>query len=94
MTKKLIYIDGFAQSDFIEYVIVKYGIIDQYAIDMLNQVCDYGRKHKTVSKDSFAFFISDLIPGIDLKEACAFFEDECLTREGQLLKQEFWRDHE
>ena len=91
--KELQFIDGFAHEQFIDYLQTKHNFdSDSFAIDLIQQLIEYGRKYHKVSKDQLAYFLTDIIPDLDFYEAAAFFEDKCLTQNGQTEKQRFWQE--
>ena len=50
-----------------------------------NNIIEYAHKHEHVSKDQFAYFISDLVPEIEFMDVAKFCEDDILTRD--ILRQ-------
>lgn len=62
------------------------GVIDtHWNHDLVTNVIDYALKHKNISKDQLAYFISDLLPEIEFLEVAKFCSNECLT--GGTLEQ-------
>lgn len=87
--EELQFIDGFAQDEFIAYMLDK--APTAVTEPMLNRVIEYGRKNKNFSKDQFYYYLLDVIPKIDEREAAAFFSNEVLTADTRSKKAEFWQ---
>ena len=64
-----------------------------FTMELLNSIIDYAHRYEHVSKDQFAYYISDLIPSIDFKTVCGFCRDEILTKDGKAAKHEFWSEN-
>ena len=45
-----------------------------------------------INKDSFAYFLFDIIPGLEFAEAAAFIDNSLLTSDAQAIKNKFWLD--
>lgn len=78
MKKK--YYKGFNRDGFIEYLEDKYGL-NSFAVALLDNIIEYAHKHEHVSKDQFAYFISDLMPEIEFIDVAKFCEDAILTKD-------------
>lgn len=87
--EELQFIDGFAQDDFIAYMLDK--APNAVTVPMLSRVIEYGRKNKNFSKDQFYYYLLNVIPEIDEREAAAFFSNEVLTADMRSKKAEFWQ---
>lgn len=87
--EELQFIGGFAQDDFIAYMLDK--APNAVTEPMLSRVIEYGRKNKNFAKDQLFYYLLDVIPKIDEREAAAFFSDEILTADTRSKKAEFWQ---
>ena len=87
--EELQFIDGFAQDEFIAYMLDK--APNAVTVPMLSRVIEYGLKNKNFSKDQFYYYLLDVIPEIDEREAAAFFSNEVLTVDTRSKKAEFWQ---
>ena len=74
------YYKGFNRDGFIEWLEDKYGL-NSFTVELLDNIIDYAHKHEHVSKDQFAYFISDLVPEIEFMDVAKFCEDTILTRD-------------
>lgn len=93
------YVDGLADDDLIRYLQQRVNEDPDSPLcgtnmAMLYNVFSYGRKHKQVTKDSFAYFLFDIIPDFGFPEACAFISDDLLTTDAQEIKAKFWAEQE
>ena len=52
---------------------------DNYARQTVLNIIDYAHKHEHISKDQFAYFISDLLPEVEFLEVARFCDDAILT---------------
>ena len=94
-TVELEYFNGSPIDDkkFIEHIITKprlSGPISAYAVRCIENIVEYGKGHKTASKDQLAYFLYSLIPEIEFKEVVAFIEDESLTANAVDEKYSYW----
>ena len=94
MKTELYYHEGIAITQLKEYIKNHYEAKGAWVWAFISNVIDYGRKYKQVTKDSFMYFLYDLIPDFSMQEAAAFIDDKLLTDYGQSLKQEFWSKYE
>lgn len=83
------YEKGFARNAFMNYLSEKFDV-NSFAEDIVNIIIDYAHTHEHISKDQFAYFISDMLPDIEFAEVAAFCEDCCLTSDGIKAKHDFW----
>lgn len=96
MKSTLNYIDGIDKKRFIEFLIDKHKLTQGnneqcvYSILTLENIIDFGIKHKETSKDSLFYFLCDIIPEIEPHEAAAFIDDDLLTENTKGLKSSFW----
>ena len=74
------YYKGFNRDGFIEWLEDKYGL-NSFTVELLDNIIDYAHKHEHVSKDQFAYFVSDLVPEIEFLDVAKFCEDTILTRD-------------
>ena len=74
------YYKGFNRDGFIEWLEDKHGL-SSFTVELLDNIIDYAHKHEHVSKDQFAYFISDLVPEIEFIDVAKFCEDDILTRD-------------
>ena len=74
------YYKGFNRDGFIEWLEDKYGL-NSFTVELLDNIIDYAHKHEHVSKDQFAYFISDLVPEIEFVDVVKFCEDAILTND-------------
>ncbi len=85
---------GFDRILFTQYLIQKYDKGFTSCFEKLaDNICEYAEKHERVSKDQFAYFISDLFPDMEFKEAAAFCSDDSLTIYGIGEKETFWKEY-
>lgn len=95
--EQLTYIDGIAEKEFIEHLIVKHDLNKGannnaciFSILMLEKIIQYGKDHKRTSKDAFANYLFDSIPELYEDEAHAFIDDDLLTDAGKAAKEHYW----
>ena len=69
---------GFDSSGFMKLLEENF-TTDNYARQTVLNIIDYAHKHKHISKDQFAYFISDLLPEVEFLEVARFCEDAILT---------------
>lgn len=91
------YVNGIAGPEFIDYVLHKFEFEqdrqpDALSPELLDSIVNYGRHNKQVTKDSFAYFLFDIIPGLEFAEAAAFIDNSLLTSDAQAIKNKFWLD--
>jgi hypothetical protein len=63
-----------------------------YFLMYVDKIVDYGLKYEHVSKDQFAYWLSDMIPDLEVGEAAMFIADSSLTNELQYVKRETYRE--
>ena len=95
---ELNYIDGIDKEQFINYIFEKYNpvpgaVLNNQALTIIENIIDYGCKHKRTTKDSLIYFIGDLLPDLELYEIAAFIDDDLLTDNGRALKNQFWNEY-
>lgn len=88
---------GFDRIGFKDYLINKIpGHMDRdalsYFLMYVDKVVDYGFKYERVSKDQFAYWLSDILPDLEVGEAAMFIADSSLTNELQYVKRETYRE--
>ncbi len=96
---ELVYINGIDKENFTSYVLNKYKpvpgmVLFSQGLTIIENIIDYGCKHKRTTKDSLIYFIGDLLPDLELCEIAAFVEDELLTDNGRALKSQFWSEYD
>ena len=69
---------GFDSSGFMEWLEENF-TTDKYARQTVLNIIDYAHKHEHISKDQFAYFISDLLPEVEFLEVARFCEEAILT---------------
>lgn len=72
------YNEGFNETAFIEWIEDKFEL-NTYAVQMVINIIEYAQKLEHVSKDQFAYFISDLLPEVEFEEVANYCEDCILT---------------
>lgn len=72
------YNKGFNETAFIEWIEDKFEL-NTYAVQMVINIIEYAQKWEHVSKDQFAYFISDLLPEVEFEEVVNYCEDCILT---------------
>lgn len=76
------YNKGFNEKAFTEWLEDKFDL-NSYAVEMVTDIIEYAHKWEHVSKDQFAYFISDLLPEVEFEEVAQFCED-CMLTDGTL----------
>lgn len=69
---------GFDSNRFMEWLEETF-TTDNYARQTVLNIIDYAHKHEHVSKDQFAYFVSDLLPEVEFLDVAKFCEDAILT---------------
>ena len=69
---------GFDSNGFMEWLEENF-TTDHYARQTVLNIIDYAHKHEHISKDQFAYFISDLLPEVEFLEVARFCDDAILT---------------
>lgn len=83
----------FEKKKFIEHVIGKCHLHNNvFAILAIENVCDYAINHYGHTCDRAAYFIADILPGIDFAEVAAYFSDSQLTEHGKQAKSSYWQE--
>ena len=85
---------GFDREAFMKYMEKSFDLTICFSRGLIENVIEYAKEHEHVSKDMFAYFVSDLIPEIDFMEVCGFCEDAILTSNGIYEKERFWEEKE
>ena len=75
---------GFDSSGFMEWLEENF-TTDNYARQTVLSIIDYAHKHEHISKDQFAYFISDILPEVEFLDVARFCNDDILTQ--NTLKQ-------
>jgi len=80
-------INGFNKDGFMSWLEEEFpGVIDtHWNYDLVENILEYALKHESISKDQFAYFISDMLPEVEFLEIARFCDDGCLADE--TLKQ-------
>lgn len=78
-------IKGFDKDRFMAWLKEEFpGVIDtHWNYELVENVIDYATKYEHISKDQFAYFVSDMLPEVEFLEVAKFCEDGYLT-EGTL----------
>jgi hypothetical protein len=93
---KLEYTDHFAQEQFIEHIMEKYGdpkdnrLLYLYSVRALELVIAYGLEHHNVSKNQLSYFLFDVIPDVEHAEIVAYCDNDILTNNARLEKYDYW----
>lgn len=69
---------GFDSNGFMEWLEENF-TTDNYARQTVLNIIEYAHKHEHVSKDQFAYFVSDLLPEVEFLDVARFCEDAILT---------------
>ena len=81
-------IKGFYKEDFMKYLSDKVsGLEHVFTWETVEKIIDYATEHEHVSKDQFAYFISDMLPEVEFGEVAMFCEDGMLTENGKAEKK-------
>ena len=81
--------NGFDKQGFMDYLERSFsGFDNAFLRELVENVIEYAQKREHVSKDQFAFFVSDLLPEVEFGEVAMFCEDGILTKYGQNEKRE------
>ncbi len=74
-------IKGFDKDGFMTWLKEEFpGVIDtHWNYDLVENIIDYATEHEHISKDQFAYFVSDMLPEVEFLEVAKFCEDGCLT---------------
>ncbi len=80
---------GFNRDGFMAYLEQQFsGFENCFLRETVENIIEYGKKHEHVGKDQFAYFISDILPEVELGEIAMFCDDDILTADGQWLKRD------
>ncbi|WP_251316704.1 hypothetical protein [Flintibacter muris] len=80
---------GFNAEKFMAYLEKEFNGMENYMLrQLVENLINYGHKHKQVSKDQFVQWLSDMIPEISFGEVAAFMDDNSLTENGKAEKQQ------
>lgn len=71
---------GFDRNGFFEWIENEFNI-NPFALQLIDNIIEYAHKHEHISKDQFAYFISDLMPEVEFLHVARYCEDSILTRE-------------
>ena len=79
--------NGFDKDGFMSWLKEEFpGVVDtHWNCDLVENILKYALKHESVSKDQFAYFVSDMLPEVDFLEVARFCDNGKLTN--QTLKQ-------
>jgi hypothetical protein len=69
---------GFDENGFMEWMETHH-ILNDYAKEIIHNIIWYAQTWEHVSKDQLAYFITDMLPGVQVWEVAQFCEDEILT---------------
>lgn len=74
-------IKGFNKDGFMNWLKNKFpGCLDNHwNRELVENIIIYATKHEHISKDQFAYFVSDMLPDVKFLEVARFCEDGCLT---------------
>ncbi len=74
-------INGFDKDSFMTWLKEEFpGVIDiHWNYDLVENILEYALKHESISKDQFAYFVSDMLPEVEFLEVARFCADEKLT---------------
>lgn len=78
---------GFNKDGFMEWLKEEFpGVLHtHWNYDLVENIIEYGLKHEMISKNQFCYWLSDILPEVELLEVAKFCEDGHLTNE--TLKQ-------
>ena len=80
---------GFNLDGFMRYLEQQFsGFENCFLRETVENIIEYGQKHEHVSKDQFAYFISDILPEVEFGEIAMFCDDDILTADGQQEKRD------
>lgn len=69
---------GFDLDGFMEWIEETFDT-DSFARQIVLQIVEYAHKYEHISKDQFAYFVSDMLPEVEFLEVAKFCEDKILT---------------
>lgn len=78
-------IKGFNKNAFMEWLTNNF-TVENFGRYTVENIIDYASEHEHVSKDQFAYFVSDMIPEITFSEVAFFCDDDILTSYGKSKK--------
>ena len=78
-------IKGFNKNAFMEWITNNIEI-GTFGVRAVENIIDYAAKYEHVSKDQFAYFISEMIPEVIFSEVAFFCDDDILTDYGKAEK--------
>lgn len=78
---------GFDRAGFMKYLEDTFnGFDNSFLRQTVENIIDYAQKWEHVSRDQFAYFLSDMIPEIEFSEVARFCDDDILTDWGREQK--------
>lgn len=81
---------SFDRAGFKAYLEERYNCIG-YAADIVDSIIDYGHEHEHTSLDMFAYYVSDMLPGVQFEEVAAYCDDAILTAASRDIKKS-WKE--
>lgn len=69
-----------------QYPTVFSGEGSSFTREWAENIIAYAHRYEQVSKDQFCYFISDMMPEIEMGEVAMFMDDDCLTSSGKAMK--------
>ena len=82
-------VKGFDKEKFMGYMESVFDL-NGFSRELIENIIDYAHEHEHISKDQFAYFVSDMLPEVEFCEVAGFCEDEILTKNGIAEKEKFW----
>lgn len=73
---------GFDKSGFMDYLQSNFTMNQRYALDMIDNIIQYGIQKQNVSRDQLVWFLYDILPDISFKEIAVYCDDDKLTAYG------------
>ena len=84
---------GFNDYEFMMYLENNFEGFNNYFLRYtLENILEYAHKHEHISKGQFVSFLYDIIPELDIAEIAQFADDEILTSDLILEKNEFLKN--
>ena len=85
---------GFAIEEFMEFMDEKLKdnqLHDShYTRELIENLVNYAENHEHTTRDSLAYFLSDIIPDVEFGDVAAFCRDDILTSYGLEMKKSHW----
>lgn len=75
--------NGFDKDGFMSWLKEEFpGCLDtHWNWDLVENIIDHALKSENVGKDQFCYFLSDLVPEVEMLEVAKFCKDEKLTKD-------------